>query len=29
VSWFLPVLLTGALTFAIGVFGFARSISIS
>ena len=27
-SWFLPVLVTGALAFAIGVFGFARSISI-
>jgi hypothetical protein len=27
-SWFLPVLLTGALTFAIGVFAFARAISI-
>src|SRR3990170_4013744 len=27
-SWFLPVLMTGALAFAIGVFGFARAISI-
>jgi hypothetical protein len=27
-SWFLLVLVTGALAFAIGVFGFARSISI-
>lgn len=27
-SWFLPVLMTGALTFAIGIFGFARAISI-
>jgi hypothetical protein len=27
-SWFLPVLVAGALAFAIGVFGFARSISI-
>jgi hypothetical protein len=27
-SWFLLVLMTGALAFAIGVFGFARSISI-
>lgn len=27
-SWFLPVLVTGALAFAIGVFGFARAISI-
>lgn len=27
-SWFLPVLMSGALAFAIGVFGFARAISI-
>jgi hypothetical protein len=27
-SWFLPVLVTGALAFAIGVFAFARAISI-
>ncbi len=27
-SWFQPVLATGALTFAIGVFAFARAISI-
>jgi hypothetical protein len=27
-SWFMLVLVTGALAFAIGVFGFARSISI-
>ena len=27
-SWFLPVLMTGALVFAIGVLGFARAISI-
>jgi hypothetical protein len=27
-SWFLLVLVTGALAFAIGMFGFARSISI-
>jgi hypothetical protein len=28
-SWFLPVLVTGALAFAIGVFAFARAISIA
>ena len=28
-SWFLPVLMTGALAFAIGVFAFARAISIA
>ena len=27
-SWFLPVLVTGALAFAIGVFSFARAVSI-
>jgi hypothetical protein len=27
-SWFLPVLMTGAVAFAIGVLGFARAISI-
>ena len=27
-SWFLPILMTGALAFAIGVFAFARAISI-
>jgi hypothetical protein len=28
-SWFMPVLVTGALAFAIGVFAFARAISIT
>jgi len=28
-SWFLPVLVTGALVFAIGMFAFARAISIA
>jgi hypothetical protein len=28
-SWFLPVLVTGALAFAIGVFAFARAVSIA
>jgi hypothetical protein len=28
-SWFLPVLVTGALAFAIGMFAFARAISIA
>ena len=28
-SWFLPVLVSGALAFAIGVFGFARALSVT
>jgi hypothetical protein len=28
-SWFVPVLLSGALLFAIGTFGFARAISVT
>jgi len=28
-SWFMPVLVSGALAFAIGVFGFARALSVT